>query len=392
MTESGLPAGASGAVTFSSSIPRATICTIGHYPSNTSCKAPASWAAGTYTGISATFNDTDGLFDGSASTNTVSLTVHKAPLTVTAYSTSTTYGNAPMVTAAYAGFESGQGPGSLRRCRRAGPWSRRRRPPEATSGQTPFGRRGGRLLVPLRAPDATVTKAILTVMASSSSTYGTVPTVTATYAGFAERRGAGIARRRTDVRVHGRRRRAPWAPTRGPIPARAAGEELLPQLRAGGRECDQATLTVSASRASATYWRRPDGNRRLLRLSGTEKDHRRSAPCRCARPRSPRSVTSAPTGRPIPAPAARRGTTRSATCPPTRRRHKAPLTVTASSTSSVYGSVPTVRPRYTGFRNGGGPGSLSTVPTCSSTVTALATSAPTGRPIPAPTARRGTSR
>jgi hypothetical protein len=49
---------------------------------------------------------------------------------------------------------------------------------------------------------------------------------------------------------------------------------------------------------------------------------------------------------------------------------KAVLTVTASTTSTTYGTVPTVTPIYSGFEGSDGPGSLSTAPTCSSSVTA----------------------
>ncbi len=47
---------------------------------------------------------------------------------------------------------------------------------------------------------------------------------------------------------------------------------------------------------------------------------------------------------------------------------KATLTVTASSTSTRYGSVPNVTASYAGFKNGEGTGVLDTVPKCSSTV------------------------
>jgi hypothetical protein len=46
------------------------------------------------------------------------------------------------------------------------------------------------------------------------------------------------------------------------------------------------------------------------------------------------------------------------------------LTVTASSTSTIFGTVPSVTASYAGFQNGDGTGSLVTLPTCSSTVTA----------------------
>jgi hypothetical protein len=48
----------------------------------------------------------------------------------------------------------------------------------------------------------------------------------------------------------------------------------------------------------------------------------------------------------------------------------ATLTVTASSTSTPYGMVPQPSAGYSGFQNSDGPSSLSTLPTCSTTVTA----------------------
>jgi sugar lactone lactonase YvrE len=48
----------------------------------------------------------------------------------------------------------------------------------------------------------------------------------------------------------------------------------------------------------------------------------------------------------------------------------APLTITASDSSSTYGAAPVVTPAYSGFRNGDGPASLGTAPVCSSTISA----------------------
>jgi hypothetical protein len=48
---------------------------------------------------------------------------------------------------------------------------------------------------------------------------------------------------------------------------------------------------------------------------------------------------------------------------------KATLTVTASTTSTSYGTVPTVTPNYSGFKGTDGVGAIGTAPTCSSTVT-----------------------
>ena len=49
---------------------------------------------------------------------------------------------------------------------------------------------------------------------------------------------------------------------------------------------------------------------------------------------------------------------------------KATLIVTSSSTSTIYGTAPSVTASYAGFQNSQGTGSLGTVPTCSSAVTA----------------------
>ena len=51
------------------------------------------------------------------------------------------------------------------------------------------------------------------------------------------------------------------------------------------------------------------------------------------------------------------------------------MTVTAASTSTTYGAVPIVARELRGFQNGDGIGSLATLPTCSSTVTALSVTA-----------------
>jgi hypothetical protein len=48
----------------------------------------------------------------------------------------------------------------------------------------------------------------------------------------------------------------------------------------------------------------------------------------------------------------------------------ATLTITASSPTTTYGTVPTITPRYSGFVAGDGPGSLADLPLCTSTDTA----------------------
>jgi hypothetical protein len=78
---SGLPAGATGTVTFSSG---STICSFS-YPANSSCLTSASLAAKTYQ-VSATFTDGDGNHNGSVATNTLTLRVIATPTVTFAFS------------------------------------------------------------------------------------------------------------------------------------------------------------------------------------------------------------------------------------------------------------------------------------------------------------------
>ena len=267
LAESGLPANATGAVSFASSRPRASICKIRDYPAATSCTVPTSLAAGAYGSISATFSDKDGQFNGSASANTVSLRVHKAPLTVTASSTSTTYGTTPVVTAGYAGFVRGEGPGALA----ADPscWTTVGRTTAVggyVGANTCSGGESADFSFHYVSGDATVTKAILTVMASSSSTYGTVPSVRATYAGFANGEGTGsLATVPTCLSTVSTTSVVGTHAGANNCSGGAAANYLLP-LRARRRDGDSGHLDRLRLAELHHLWHRPDGNRRLLRL------------------------------------------------------------------------------------------------------------------------------
>jgi hypothetical protein len=73
----GLPASGSGTVTFSSASPSATLCSFS-YPTDTSCTTSPTLDAGTYSGIEATFTDTDGFYSNESAANVLSLTVNQA--------------------------------------------------------------------------------------------------------------------------------------------------------------------------------------------------------------------------------------------------------------------------------------------------------------------------
>jgi predicted outer membrane repeat protein len=75
---SGLPSGATGTVAFSATTPDTTLCSFS-YPSVTSCPTSSALGPGVYSGITATFTDSDGNYTGSTSTNTLSLDVDQAP-------------------------------------------------------------------------------------------------------------------------------------------------------------------------------------------------------------------------------------------------------------------------------------------------------------------------
>jgi hypothetical protein len=70
LSESGLPSGATGTVSFTSG--GLTLCSFNLSPSTTSCTTSSSLGGGTYV-IAGSFNDTDGHYGGSASTGTVTL-------------------------------------------------------------------------------------------------------------------------------------------------------------------------------------------------------------------------------------------------------------------------------------------------------------------------------
>jgi len=368
---SGLPANATGVVSFASSSPSVSICTIRDYPAATSCTVPASMAAGAYAGISATFSDIDGQFNGSASTNKVSLRVHKAPLTVTAYSTFTTYGTAPVVTAGYAGFVNGEVPGSLTAVPSC--WSTVAATTAAGSyvgANTCSGGESADYSFHYVSGDATVTKAILTVMASSSSTYGTVPNVTATYAGFENGEGSGsLATVPTCVSTVSTTSAVGTYAGANTCSGGAAANYSFRYLP-GDAMVTRATLTVSASYTSSSYGSTPTVAARYSGFRNGEGPWSLGALPTCS---STVTVLS-DVGTYVEANTCSGGAAKNYSfsyVPADATVTKATLTVTASTTSSVYGSVPTVLASYSGFQNGEGPGSLSTVPTCSTTVTAL---------------------
>jgi len=107
LAESGLPAGATGTVTFASG--STTLCTI-TLPA-TSCTTSPTLPIGSYSGFSGVFTDTDGIYANSTSTNALSLNVSVAATvfstTVNGSSTSATITHGSTATLAESGLPAG---------------------------------------------------------------------------------------------------------------------------------------------------------------------------------------------------------------------------------------------------------------------------------------------
>ena len=300
-----------------------------------------------------------------------SATVTPAALTVTASSTTTTYGTGPVVTASYSGFENGDGPGSLATLPTCGSIVL------ATSAVGGYvganscsGASAANYSFTYLAGNALVTPATLSVTASpSSSTYGTAPVVTASYSGFVN--GDGVASLTT-------------LPTCSSSVTATSAVGSYPGANScsGGSAADYAfsytaesatvtpaTLSVTASPTSSVYGTTPlpspsysgfvngDGLGSLdvfatcsSAVSATTGVGSYPGANTCSGAAAENYVFSYDPGEATVTPAS--------------------LTVTASSTSSTYGTVPMPDASYSGFVNGDGPGSLSSLPACSSAVTA----------------------
>jgi hypothetical protein len=108
LAESGIPSGASGIVTFYAT-GGTVLCSFASGGGTTSCTTSATLAALAYTGVYASFGDTDGSYESSSSGNTVSLTVSRATsfsITVNGSSTSGEIAYGQQATLAESGLPS----------------------------------------------------------------------------------------------------------------------------------------------------------------------------------------------------------------------------------------------------------------------------------------------
>ncbi|MEO9181089.1 MAG: MBG domain-containing protein, partial [Acidimicrobiales bacterium] len=184
-TYSGALAGTGGSVAYSWALaPGSTALPRGLTLSSAGAITGTPTAAGTTSGLEFTVTDLNGY---SATSGNLSITVDKAPLTITASSTTSSYGTAPpiLVTPGYSAFKPGDNSGVVNGLSCSSTLTAKKIVGTYSGANTCSGGSAANYSITYLPGDATVTKAVLTVTASStSSTYGTAPTVTPGYAGF----------------------------------------------------------------------------------------------------------------------------------------------------------------------------------------------------------------
>ncbi len=376
-TSAGVETGGSFAftatVTSSTGIPTGTVIWLVNGPGSPTCpdstlsggqgdciindaEAGSYTATATYTG--------DSTYVGSSGSDSAA-GVAKADLTITASSTSTTYGTGPIVTAS---FSPPEGASSLTTEPTCSSTVTATSDVGSYSGaNTCEGAVSSDYAISYVSGDAAVTKASLTVTASSTSTiYGTVPTVAASYAGFIAGQDSGSLTTKptctsavTDTTTAGTYDGANTC-------AGAVDGNYDISYVAGDATVTKATLTITASPTSTAYGSSPTVTASYSPPGGAS------------------SLTTAPTCSSTVTGTSNAGTYHGAnTCEGASSSDyeisyvsgdatvtKDSVTVTASSSSSTYGLVPSVTASYSGFVNGQGAGSLTTQATCSSAVTA----------------------
>ena len=303
-----------------------------------------------------------------------SVTVAKAPLTITASSGAMSYGGtAPTITPGYSGFVNGDTVSSLSTpatCSTAANSS-------SSVAGSPYvsacsGAVDSNYSFTYVAGSVTVTTVPLTITASSpTTTYGAAPTITAGLRGLRERGHAVLAHDEAGVREHGHRLQSGLGRPLHLLMQWGRRSQLRHQVRRG----------FGDGRPRHAHG---DGIERIhdLRLRATGGD----AALLGLRERGHRIVTHEPahlhdrgdqleTGRGLALPVLVLGRGRPELRDRLRgRRHDGParatLTITAQSASMTYGGpVPTISALYAGFVDGDDAASLTTAPTCTTNAT-----------------------
>ena len=296
------------------------------------------------------------------------VTVATVPLTITASSPSTTYGLVPAVTPSYSGFVNGDTPLSLTTT----PICSTTDIASSSVAGSPYASACSGAVDPnysfsYTPGSVSVTPASLTVTASSPSmTYGgTVPTISPSYSGFVSGdTSASLTSQPTCTTTATSSSPVAGSPYQTSCSGAVDPNYTITYPR-GSLAVTKAPLTITASSGSMTYGGTPPTI--TPSYSGFVNGD------------SPASLTTAPvcstaatSGSPV------AGSPYTSSCSgaldpnysvsyPTGSVTvaQAPLTVTASSPSTTFGTVPAITPSYAGFVNGDTAASLTTKPTCS---------------------------
>ena len=302
-----------------------------------------------------------------------SVTVAKAPLTITASSGSMTYGGtAPTITAGYSGFVNGDTLASLTASATCSSGANS----SSSVAGSPYASLCSGAVDPnysfsYLAGSVSVTTVPLTITASSpTTTYGSVPAITAAYQGFVNGDTAASLTTKpscaTTDTVSSPVSGSPYASSCGG----AADPNYAISYTGGSVTVGTAPLTVTASSGSMTYGSAPTAVTPIYSgfVGGDTASSLTTQPTCTTAATSSSTVSDSP----YPSSCSGAGDPNYAigyaggamTVKP------APLTVTAQSTSMSYGGpVPTISPLYAGFVNGDDMASLTTPPTCTTDAT-----------------------
>jgi hypothetical protein len=306
-------------------------------------------------------------------TQTYTLNVAQSTLTITVNNATMVYGGTfPTFTLSYSGWQNGDGPSSLTTA------------PVITTSASPFSGVGNYALIPSGAVDPnytivyvngnlSITPATLTVTASDESmVYGSssLPALAVTYSGWAN--GDGPASLTTAASATTTATAASSVGTYPITPSGAVDPNYTITYVPGTLTITPATLTVTASDESMVY-----GNATLPALAVTYAGWVNGDG-----PASLTTAASATTTATVASPVGTYPITPSGAVDPNYTISYVPgtltitpaiLTITASNESMVYGSsstLPALAITYSGWVNGDGPASLTTVATATTSATA----------------------
>ena len=376
VTSSGNPVTA-GTVTFTDTTTSTTLDS--DVPLNSSGEASvtlSTLAAGSHT-IAATYNPDSA---HTTSNNSEGFSVGKASLTITASSTTMTYGGTPPgVTPGYSAFAGSDTVNSLATAPTCSTTASNTTPAGTDTGaNTCSGAVDDNYNFTYVAGNVTVNKASLTITASSTSmTYGgTPPAVTPGYSAFAGTDTVNSLTTAPTCSTTASNTTPAGTDTGANTCSGAVDNNYTISYVAGNVTVGKASLTITASNTSMTYGGTPPGvTPGYSAFAGTDTVN---------------SLTTAPTCSTTASNTTPAGTDTGAnTCSGAVDNNynftyvagnvtvgKASLTITASSTSMTYGGTPpAVSPGYSAFAGTDTVNSLTTAPTC---VTSASNTTPAG--------------